>query len=217
MKKTIKALTLLSGFLYFSGVTSADSLNLDYEWTNKHPMLTSYIEKNKELVKRITPHKIIKAEQYIKYIEKQLKKNNLPKELVILAAIESGFKEHAVSSANAIGMWQFTKETGLDWGLEINSKVDERKDWKKSTVAAVKYIDWMASTYFEGNYESAILSYNAGIGRIQAAMIKYDTRDPWELITYDHLPQESRDFLPKFITYLHYFYYLKEKEENKNK
>ena len=54
----------------------------------------------------------------------------------------------------------------------------------------------------------AILAYNAGIGNIQKMMEKYQTNDPWVLIGSGELNKESTEFLPKFLSYLHYYYYL---------
>lgn len=184
-----------------------------YPWTDRHPILTDFATNNKDLIKKITPYKIKKSRKYIDFIKKELKKSGLPEELFILAAIESGFQEEAVSGAGAVGMWQFREGTAKDLGLIVNEKVDERLDWKKSTKAAVKYLNWMSENYFDGDFEMALISYNAGVGRVSRLLKKENIRDPWILISVkDLLPKESREFLPKFITYMNYFHYL----ENKN-
>jgi soluble lytic murein transglycosylase-like protein len=206
MKKTT---FFLSVFFCFS----VQGNDFDYPWTERHSVLTAYAEKNKEHIIRFAPIKLERSLEYLDFIKRELRKENMPKELIILAAIESGFKERSVSSANAVGMWQFTEETAKEWGLIVNDKVDERNDWRKSTVVAIKYIKWMANRYFEGDYESAILAYNAGIGRVNRAMRDNNTNDPWELIELGVLPEESNNFLPKYISYLHYYYYLKNQKK----
>lgn len=174
-------------------------------------MLTNYVKNNKEKILEVTPVIYNKSKKYKDYIEAVMMKEGLPREFLILAAIESGYNEYAVSQANAVGMWQFTKSTAEDCGLVVNNKIDERKNWKKSTIAAAKYLKWMADDHFDGDYELAILAYNAGIGRIKSLIKKYNTKNPWVLIQYDDLPTESKEFLPKYISFLHYYYYLDKK------
>ena len=74
----------------------------------------------------------------------------------------------------------------------------------------MKYLKWMSEKHFDGNYELAILAYNAGIGKVKRAMIKYDSNDPWYLIQKNDFKQESKDFLPKFITYMNYYFYVEQ-------
>jgi len=192
---------------------NAKNVNYEYQWTNNHPVLNDYIEKNREDVLRISPYNNKRSKDYKEFIETIIKVVDVPKELIVLAAIESSYDPIAVSSAGATGMWQFMKPTALDMGLKVNSTVDERKNWKKSTVAAIKYLKWMSDKHFNGNYELSILAYNAGIGNVKRAMRKHKTSNPWELIKYDTLTQESKDYLPKFITYMNYYYYLEEHGE----
>jgi membrane-bound lytic murein transglycosylase D len=207
MKSFTFKLFLLFTVLLSSPINAKDV----FKWTDRHPIITNYVTQNKDRIIEFTPYKIQRSKKYLKFIETVFERHGLPKELAVLAAIESGFREDAVSSANAIGMWQFTKETANDWDLIVTDKRDDRKNWKKSTIAAARYIKWMAHTHFDGNYESAILAYNAGIGRVKRAMTAFNTNDPWELIAYNYLPEESREFLPKFITYMHYFYHVKDR------
>ena len=124
----------------------------------------------------------------------------------VLPAIESSFNPYAVSHAGAEGMWQFMSGTAKDMGL-IKNGIDKRKNWKASTIAAAKYLKWLAEEEFDGDYELAILAYNAGVGKVKNAIKKFKTRDPWKLIQYSYFSKESRDYLPKFVTYVHLFYY----------
>ncbi len=201
MKKVILSFFMLS----FSFLSASD---YDYNWTHDHPILIEYVKKNKESIKDWTPLKVKYSKKYHDFIYDTLKKEGVPKEIIILAAIESGFRTNVKSQAQAVGMWQFLESTGKEWGLKITENKDERNNWKKSTIAAARYIKWMAEKKFDGNYEMAILAYNAGIGNIQKMMEKYQTNDPWVLIGSGELNKESTEFLPKFLSYLHYYYYL---------
>ena len=73
-------------------------------------------------------------------IREQLREVGLPEDLAYLAMIESGFNERAYSRARAVGVWQFIKGTGKNYGLKIDTYVDERRDPVKSTEAAVSYL-----------------------------------------------------------------------------
>lgn len=199
-------------FLFFilNNSLSAKNLETEYKWTNNHPVLNDYIIKNRKNILRITPYTTKKSKDYKKFIEAVIKAVDAPKELIVLAAIESNYNPKAVSRAGATGMWQFMKPTALDMGLTVNSKIDERTNWRKSTIAAIKYLKWLAEKHFDGDYELAILAYNAGIGNVKKAIKKHETKNPWELIKYDTLATESKEYLPKFISYMNYYYYIEE-------
>ncbi len=97
-------------------------------------------------------------------IEPILAKNNIPDDFKYLAVAESGLR-NVVSPAKAHGYWQFLKETGKSYGLEINSEVDERYDLEKSTEAACKYLQDAYDRF--GSWTLAAAAYNAGQGRIK--------------------------------------------------
>lgn len=186
----------------------------NYEWTEKHPAITKYIDKHKNKIIKNTIYKLKISKEFLPDIERIFQEEGVPKEIALLASVESSFRADAVSKSDAVGMWQFKKETALEWGLIVNDDIDERLDWKKSSRAAAKYIKWLAEENFDGNYETAILSYNAGIGYIKNIMELMDIDNPWVLLEYeDILNKENREFLPKFIIYMQYFYHLKEKEK----
>jgi membrane-bound lytic murein transglycosylase D len=195
-------------FLSLNIGLNAKSVEFEYEWTNNHPILNDYIKKNRDNVLRITPYSNKKSQDYKKFIEAVIKVIDVPKELIVLAAIESNYNPKAVSKAGATGMWQFMKPTAIDMGLKVSDRVDERTNWRKSTVAAIKYLKWMSEKHFDGDYELSILAYNAGIGNVQRAIKKHNTKNPWELIKHNTLKQESKDYLPKFIAYMNYYYYI---------
>ncbi|WP_318493235.1 lytic transglycosylase domain-containing protein [Photobacterium leiognathi] len=127
--------------------------------------------------------------------------------VISIPAIESGFNPKAKSSAGAVGLWQLMPETARDMGLIVNGDVDERYDWQKSTVAAVKYLKWLADTKFNGDYELAILAYNGGVGRVLTAIKKEQSTNAWDLSAGTVLPKETREYLPKVVTYIHLFNY----------
>lgn len=187
--------------LLFSQICFSEDKKLDYIWTEAHPVLTNYIFENREKIYRDGEELFKNSDRYIPYIEEIASKHEVPREIAIVAAIESAFNPKALSSAGASGMWQFMKETAKDMGLTS----EERNDWKKSTRAAIIYLKWLAFHNFDGDYELALLAYNGGIGRVTRAMERHQTNDPWKLIELNTLPKETQEYLPKFITYVYYY------------
>jgi hypothetical protein len=100
------------------------------------------------------------AERYFKIIEPILKQDTVPDDFKYLALAESGFDPKIVSPAGACGIWQFMKQTGKDYGLEVNDEVDERFNIEKSTHAACNFLKESYKKY--GNWTSVAASYNAG-------------------------------------------------------
>lgn len=134
---------------------------------------------------------------FIPYIVPLLKQNGLPEDLVYLAMIESGFNNLARSRAKAVGPWQFISATGKRYGLNVNWWVDERRDIKKSTFAAVEYLRDLY-TIFQ-SWELAAASYNAGEAKIARAVRRYGSKDFWVISKHQFLRQETRDYVPKII------------------
>ncbi|MDD5008608.1 MAG: LysM peptidoglycan-binding domain-containing protein, partial [Syntrophorhabdaceae bacterium] len=120
-----------------------------------------------------------------------------PEDLVYLAMIESGFNPKAYSTAKASGPWQFIYATGERYGLKVNYWIDERRDPEKSTVAAAKYLRDLFNQF--GCWYLAAAGYNAGERRIEKAIEKHNTNDFWELVKYNTLPKETREYIPRLI------------------
>lgn len=198
---------LISIILIFSKATYANYYS--YDWTYDQDLINNFIANKKEfLLDNIQPI-YFNGLKYRRYINHVSKKNNVPKEFFAIAAIESGYNKRAKSHAGAVGMWQIMKPTARDMGLKISNNEDERKNWKKSTVAATKYIKHLAVDFFEGDYELAILAYNAGVGNVKKSIKRMNSNNAWYLIKNDpNLKLESKEYLIKFIIYAYYFEYL---------
>lgn len=138
-----------------------------------------------------------RSEYFIPYIAPLLKQNGLPEDLVYLAMIESGFSTHARSHAKAVGPWQFISATGKRYGLMVNWWVDERRDVRKATLAAVEYLRDLYSI-FRG-WELAAAAYNAGEAKVARAVRRFGTTDFWAISKHRFLRPETRDYVPKII------------------
>jgi len=135
------------------------------------------------------------AKPFFDRIDKIFSGRNLPVELKYLAVIESDLKTSATSRVGAAGPWQFMAETARDLGLKVGRKVDERRDFNKSTVAAAKYLKDLYNTY--NDWLLVIAAYNCGGGLVNSAIRKSGSSNFWDLQYY--LPTESRNHVKKFI------------------
>lgn len=100
------------------------------------------------------------APRFFPLIEPILQADTIPLDFKYLALAESGFDPRVVSPAGAAGFWQFLKGTAADYGLEVNSEVDERYHIEQSTRAACRYLKESYRKY--GSWALVAASYNAG-------------------------------------------------------
>jgi len=121
-----------------------------------------------------------RANRYFPVIEPLLKKNGIPGDFKYLCLIESNLDIRALSPANAAGFWQFLESTGKDYGLEINSEVDERYHVEKATEAACRYFKDAYARY--GSWVNVAASYNAGMAKISAAISNQQVNSALDLL-----------------------------------
>jgi membrane-bound lytic murein transglycosylase D len=160
-----------------------------------NPHAVSYVQdfilKNKEDLEEIKAW----GQSYLNLIDGILSHYGLPSELKYLAIIESELKPSAVSCVGAAGPWQLMPETARILGLKVNRRVDERKNYPKSTRAAALYLRDLYSEF--GDWLLVIAAYNGGPANVYRAIKKSHSRNFWKLQYY--LPAESRNHVKKFI------------------
>ena len=138
-----------------------------------------------------------KSSKYMPTIQSELKRSGLPMDLAYMVMIESGFSTTAISSAQAVGPWQFISSTGKNYGLKQNYWLDERRDLTKSTRAAISYLKDLHQEF--GSWWLVAASYNMGEGGLRRQIKKHGTKDYWELVRKRALPQETQDYVPKIL------------------
>ncbi len=134
--------------------------------------------------------------RFIPYMHSVLTRYNLPKDLVYLSMIESGFNTRAMSWAAAGGLWQFIRSTGAIYGLSADYYVDERADVEKATDAAARHLKDLYDEF--GHWYLAFAAYNAGAGKVRNA-INRDGYDFWDMARGSYLRQETKDYVPKIL------------------
>lgn len=147
---------------------------------------------------------------YMPIFEEALEAYQLPLELKYLPIIESALNPKAVSRVGATGLWQFMLTTGKQYGLQVNSLVDERRDPVKSSYAAARYLSDLYKIF--GDWNLVIAAYNCGPANINKAIHRANgtskgqdqtangqqlNKDYWHI--YPYLPKETRGYVPAFI------------------
>ncbi len=163
-----------------------------------HPAVQAKIQYFQTVIPDRVQKWLIRFEQYKPMIEPVFAEFGLPRELIYLSLVESGFNPVAVSRARAKGAWQFMRGTGRMYGLKVKELVDERQDPMKSTVAAAHHLRDLYDQF--GSWPLALAAYNAGAGRISRAIKKSGTRDYWALAkSRRYILRETRQYVPKFM------------------
>ena len=138
-----------------------------------------------------------RSTKFLPFFKEELRKAGLPEDLAYLSMIESGYNPSAYSKSHAAGLWQFIRSTGKNYGLRIDSWVDERRDPEKSTKAAIAYLSFLYKEF--DSWYLAVAAYNAGEGKIGRGIKKYKTRDFWKLASKKYLKLETKRYVPKLI------------------
>lgn len=145
------------------------------------------------------------SEYYQPLFEESLSRYDVPEELKYLTIVESAMNPQATSRVGAAGLWQFMYTTGKNYGLEVNSIIDERRDAYKSSDAAAHYLHDLHNVF--GDWHLAIAAYNCGPGNVNKAIARSGGKHNfWQI--YPYLPRETRGYVPAFIaaTYIMHFY-----------
>lgn len=168
-------------------------------FTYMHTNSTLMLKRSKRIFAKVVP--ILRA-------------NGVPEDLKYLMAIESNFDPKALSSAGAAGLWQFTKSTAKEYGLEVSSEVDERYHIEKETVAACKYLLKAYDKY--GDWMTVAASYNGGQNGISKRIENQRQRKAMDL----WLVEETSRYMFRIMTAKMFFedptsfgFYVREKDK----
>ncbi len=137
-----------------------------------------------------------RAQRYLPMIQSVFKAEGIPLDLAFVPLVESAFKNTALSRVSAKGMWQFMLPTAREHGMNQTWFVDDRSDPEKATRAAARYLKTL-NGMFDGDWNFALASYNAGPGRLQRAVRQSKSTDIWRITASTrYLPRETREYVP---------------------
>jgi membrane-bound lytic murein transglycosylase D len=140
---------------------------------------------------------LARAATYRPAMSQIFREEDLPEDLLNLCVIESEFLPHARSEADASGLWQFTRATGLRYGLKINSWIDERHDPIKSTRAAAAYLRDLHTQFRE--WLLVVAAFNAGEGSVKSALNGLSKKSFSLLSARPFLKPKTQDFVDRFV------------------
>jgi len=171
-------------------------------YTNRkiNGLIHLYTKRKVKVLKRA----IERSATYLGMMRRIFREYHLPENLVYLSIVESNLNSKARSSANALGIWQFMRQTGRIFNLNQSWWHEDRYDPVKSTHAAARYLTNL-HRQFEGDWELALAAYNSGSGRVRKAQRKAKRlkKNPiyWNL----DLPRETRGYVPAFYAVANLF------------
>lgn len=189
-------------------IKNEDRLNFDY-FKQKNLFTKQLVFSNHHLIKKFKMQYLNKngldylskvmqrSLLYRDFILEQLEVHALPNELLFLPVIESGFNEKAVSRSGATGIWQFMKNSVGGYNITISEWLDERHDPWKTSIAAIKKLQYNFSVL--GDWCLALAAYNAGLNSIQKAIKRAGSKDFWYLLDKGYLKKETALYVPKFL------------------
>ena len=192
-----------------------DTLKARLERLNaKTPFNIAYNPSLESVIKRYLKNRRTSLERlmglshfYFPMFEEALDKEDIPLEVKYLAIVESALKPRARSRVGATGLWQFMFGTGKEYGLNVSSYVDERRDPVKSTEAAAKYLARLYKIF--GDWDLALASYNSGPGNVSKAIRRSGGyTNYWNI--RPNLPRETAGYLPAFLATMYIFEYADE-------
>jgi membrane-bound lytic murein transglycosylase D len=165
-----------------------------------YPRVTWYLQQYREdpryreimrgWLRRLEAHRVV--------IETALARERVPRGLIAVAMIESGFSAGAVSYRGAGGFWQFIPDVGRGYGLEVSYWVDERRDLQASSTAAARMLSDLHHRF--GSWELALAGYNAGFSAVLESIQRFNTNDFWRLTRIEAgLPFETTEYVPKVM------------------
>ena len=143
-----------------------------YERFDRELLVNTYWQSNGILL-------IKRAKKYFPIIEPILAEEGVPDDFKYLALAESGLL-NVTSPAGAKGFWQIMKPTGRDYGLEINSNVDERYHIEKATRFACEYLRSAKEKF--GSWTLAAAAYNAGRSYILRELDRQEAEGYYNLL-----------------------------------
>ncbi len=167
-----------------AGTSGAQRVKAERDWYAANPAYLTRVSR--------------RARPYLYHVVEEVERRHMPMELALLPIMESAYDPLAYSHGRAAGLWQIIPGTGQELGLTQDWWVDDRRDVRASTDAALDYLAQLGER-FDGDWLKALAAYNAGPGRIARAERRNRNKglatDFWSL----DLPRETRNYVPRLL------------------
>jgi membrane-bound lytic murein transglycosylase D len=136
---------------------------------------------------------------YLPLIIEELEQRHMPLELALLPMVESALNPQARSPVGALGLWQFMAPTARRFELRTSRLVDDRKNLRHATRAAMDYLEKLYAQF--GDWHLAMAAYNWGEGSVGKAVARQRARGlPTDFNALAPLmPDETRNYVPQIM------------------
>ncbi|MDR3342382.1 MAG: LysM peptidoglycan-binding domain-containing protein [Treponema sp.] len=134
---------------------------------------------------------------YLAFIHREIEARKLPRELLYLPVVESGYLSSAVSRSGAAGLWQFMKNSMSPYDMQVNEWMDERMDFWKASIGALRKLEENYRQFED--WPLALAAYNAGLGGVSRLVQRTGIKDYWVLSEKKHLTIETIHYVPKLL------------------
>lgn len=192
LKQEKESATLESKEDYLNSLTFANE-SIPTELTSVKQKIGRYISKfSFKKQQSYQMHK--KADKYLPKIASILQSYGIPEDFKYIPLVESGLNPAVTSHKGAGGYWQFMPATARLHGLRVNSKVDEREDFVKSTHAAARYLKSLYEEF--GDWTLVAAAYNVGGGSLKASMRRQREDNYFKL----RLNSETASYIYKLVS-----------------
>lgn len=161
------------------------------------PALLHWLEFYCTTGRRLLTGWFARAGRFRPLIEAELERQQAPRDLLWVVAIESAFEPNAVSRAGAVGLWQFMPRTARGLGMRIDRQIDERRDFDISTRHGIAYLLDNHDRF--GSWPLALAAYNAGHGHVRGQLRQANSNDFWRMEDYGAIFRGARNYATRVL------------------
>lgn len=143
-----------------------------------------------------------RMDQQLPDLRKIFEERDLPETFFYVALVESSFNPNARNPAGPAGLWQFIPGTARKYGLQVNRKLDQRKDPLKATEAAGDYLQDIVKSELGQSFFLTLAAYNVGEGRVADNLERIpeaDEKNFWGMWERKMIPPHTRDYVVKIV------------------